>query len=108
MPDMLSRIRRNVNAVREADWGEDEHLAYHPEERCQADLDADVLLAHIDALTAAVDEPHHLGFPVSGKTGTYDRTAVIVKREWYERVLAILRGKSATGPNSPKTIVSGK
>ena len=57
-------------------------------------VEPELVAAHIDTLTAAVDEPHHLGFPVSGKTGPYDRTAVIVKREWYERVLAILNGET--------------
>jgi hypothetical protein len=31
-------------------------------------------------------EPHHLGFPVSARTGTYDPDIVMVKREWYNRL----------------------
>jgi hypothetical protein len=40
-------------------------------------------------LRALMAEPHHLGFPVSGKTGTYERDTIMVKREWYERLTAL-------------------
>lgn len=42
-----------------------------------------------EALRALWAEPHHLGFPVSGKTGTYDADTVMVKRDWYDRLAAL-------------------
>jgi hypothetical protein len=46
-----------------------------------------------DELAAAMAlfrEPHHLGFPVSGRTCTYDPETVMVSRDWYERLRAVL------------------
>ena len=42
-----------------------------------------------DALRALWAEPHHLGYPMSGRTGTYDRDTILVKRDWYIRLAAL-------------------
>jgi hypothetical protein len=43
-----------------------------------------------ERVRALLEEPHHLGFPLSGKTGTYDSGTVMVKRDWHDRLLALL------------------
>lgn len=48
-------------------------------------------------LQALWAEPHHLGFPLSGKTGTYASDTVMVKRDWYERLARL----AATGAREP-------
>jgi hypothetical protein len=49
-------------------------------------------------MRALLAEPHHLGFAVSGKTGTYDPESVLIKRDWYER----LRALAATPSGGPR------
>lgn len=40
------------------------------------------------AIEAVVNEPHHLGFPISGRTLTYDPDTVMVTRDWHDRLRA--------------------
>ena len=42
----------------------------------------------VEQLRELLNEPHHLGFAISGKTGTYDTESVLVKREWYDRLMS--------------------